>query len=972
VCRGVAREKRSPTAERGSRLGLVKHRIAFRAVGLFALTAAIATSAHADVFSYEAVGIAGRNNVVDSNASSCDSVEGCYTRSGARCSDDPNQLCDLQIVPEGRCTYGDLSLGLQSCVWPHRAGHCSGNPKVGCLTNDQCADAGGTCLLTTDIFNVPYEPTLCTCQGTNPAAPGFEISICGGARPVCSDGDPLRDVGGFGLTIGVELKLGGPDTQTFSDLGPSVTGSDKPDSSPVYEIENPPVVLEPQRDAGTIGRFLPYVPTGPIHPVRTTFATEILPYSHPTIATPVNVRKAVSFGNSYWSDWTYRAVEPIGTFNTHTILFPCSVPVSWVVGTPIAGGLHCHQLARDGISFFWSSDLTPAQLAAYTSGGQRVCPPNCNKDFNLTTTELQEFSETAASDPNAAIQLALQSGDEAPDRQAGTRDAIGVTRIDWVQFYVDADLRCRMGGWGNPPGFVGRCNDGASSCIPGFSSCAGEGGSCRTCGGPFDAGTNPLGLPIGYDTHGRPELDLVAGQRIGGISGQNADVTIPLFIVHTTGNATAQFRDIANEGLPGFDVDLADMGPVNPASAFGSGVGAGGTFPNGVALNIDEPCCGTGAGISVAWDPAQLGTVLAPGGTFSYRYGAGGGDVHFSDWALSYDKGPGPDGIPGCIGDNSTFSGGDDACNLRLGAGTTFYSSGEDDRARRHTVGSALIPASAPRFQWENSPPSVVNYFNASQNPPIVNTVAAFAIRDIGWIIPRSADVLGKSNTTLCPLTDDGPQCEPSTDPCVALGGDTDLDGVCDDVDNCDFVVNPTQDDSDADSFGDRCDNCPTIANESQADGADESEMPKDGVGDACDNCVRVHNPRVAPEFLTINPWATLTGGQRDDDHDGYGNKCDGKFTGLPSQNVGGLDLGQFRTSNGEDRRFDTCGTVGGTRPCAIFDLDEAAVGNFIGGLDLGRLRQLSGSPPGPRCAACTGTGSVPLPCTAGTAGTCF
>jgi hypothetical protein len=180
-----------------------------------------------------------------------------------------------------------------------------------------------------------------------------------------------------------------------------------------------------------------------------------------------------------------------------------------------------------------------------------------------------------------------------------------------------------------------------------------------------------------------------------------------------------------------------------------------------------------------------------------------------------------------------------------------------------------------------------------------------------------------------------------------------------------------TAPDTDLDGIPDASDNCPTVANPGQQDGGGGLEVPADGVGDACDNCVTVSNPRVADTFLATNPWATLTGGQRDDDHDGYGNKCDGKFVGLPSQNVGGLDLGQFRTSNGEDRRFDTCGTAGGTRPCAIFDLDEAAVGNFIGGLDLGRFRQLSGSPPGPRCTACTGTGSVPLPCTAGTAGSC-
>ncbi len=176
--------------------------------------------------------------------------------------------------------------------------------------------------------------------------------------------------------------------------------------------------------------------------------------------------------------------------------------------------------------------------------------------------------------------------------------------------------------------------------------------------------------------------------------------------------------------------------------------------------------------------------------------------------------------------------------------------------------------------------------------------------------------------------------------------------------------------DTDLDGIPDATDNCPTVANAGQEDGNGGLEVPPDGVGDACDNCLNVNNPRVASDFLTINPWATLTGGQRDDDHDGYGNKCDAKFVGLPSAPVGGLDLAQFRASNTEDRRFDTCGTSN-TRPCAIFDLDELPTGNPIGGLDLGRFRQLNAATPGPRCAACTGTGSVPLPCTAGTAGSC-
>ena len=124
-----------------------------RAVGCVVVLAALCSPVRADVFSYEVVNVAGPNNVVDSNSSSCDSVEGCYTRTGTRCSDDPNQLCDLQIVPAGRCSYGDLTLGLGSCVWPHRAGRCVANPKVGCLTGSECAGlTPSTCDTTIDKY----------------------------------------------------------------------------------------------------------------------------------------------------------------------------------------------------------------------------------------------------------------------------------------------------------------------------------------------------------------------------------------------------------------------------------------------------------------------------------------------------------------------------------------------------------------------------------------------------------------------------------------------------------------------------------------------------------------------------------------------------------------------------------------------------------------------------------------------------
>jgi hypothetical protein len=166
--------------------------------------------------------------------------------------------------------------------------------------------------------------------------------------------------------------------------------------------------------------------------------------------------------------------------------------------------------------------------------------------------------------------------------------------------------------------------------------------------------------------------------------------------------------------------------------------------------------------------------------------------------------------------------------------------------------------------------------------------------------------------------------------------------------------------DSDGDGIPDVSDNCPTVSNASQAD------VDGDGVGDACDNCVNVPNPRVTPDaatFLAANPWATLTGGQRDDDHDGYGNKCDAKFPGTPGTAVGTSDLTEFRASFNKSRALDSCGTVG-THPCAIFDLDEGA-GAAIGTPDLTQFRALFNKLPGPKCPTC------PLTCAAGTAGTC-
>jgi CSLREA domain-containing protein len=234
-------------------------------------------------------------------------------------------------------------------------------------------------------------------------------------------------------------------------------------------------------------------------------------------------------------------------------------------------------------------------------------------------------------------------------------------------------------------------------------------------------------------------------------------------------------------------------------------------------------------------------------------------------------------------------------------------------------------------------------------------------------LLPGSAAL--DALTGFCPATDqrgfarpydgngDGTAvCDIGAYETAPAGADFDGDGIGDLDDNCVAVANADQINTDGDRPGDACDNCPSVANSTQEDG------DSDSVGDVCDNCMAVANARLPLGWLASNPWAVLTGGQRDDDQDGYGNKCDAKFPGSDGTLVSSIDLAQFRASNGKSRAANACGTSG-QLPCAIFDLDESAL--LIGTPDLTRFRALNGKQPGPKCTTC------PLTCEAGALRSC-
>jgi hypothetical protein len=759
--------------------------VALRLFSLILVTA-IALPAAANVFPYETPLSASGNNVTDVTFRACDSSgdanDTCFDQTGVPCAAD--EICDLAVVPAGRCTAG----GAAANLWPLGSGSCVSDSRVACLAdapNDTAtvgSHASAMCSgLASDLCDMSTNDNSKSCASDDTVC-GTDLKFS-----VCSDGDPLRNIGGYGTALCSTVVVFG--SQTATNCGEKA-GTGFPDT-PLFNIENPPTKNAPQRNPGTIDTAS--IGAGAIITNRTTSAQAI------TAPDTFGVVRSRSIGKSYYSDWFYTDKTVNGAaFNSVLTTQPCDLPALWVPGSPVAGecdagggggaagsfcradstcdGLaagsvcinleYCHSASQaiDSYSLFWTRDL-PAP------GGSPTCPPDCRLNFDHDTFETEELLAIGGIDRNAAIQATLESGEGA---FAGEGDFMGVASLTSATFLFNLkDERCHIGGSpGAAPGFTGLDDDG-TPCVP-------NGTTCRACTEYVD-----------YDNQNLPELDLTRYARLSGRQvGLPTDVLTPLFVVGTSGSAATEFRDNNSTGAN----DSQDLGLI-------TGGGPGVNLFTGRTGFVANEALPFFPGLTSG--PAPIGPIAAanPGSGTGIR---------------GENRGPGPNGVPGCFNDNAP---GGTACT------PTNY--GSDD-VQTTSAGAATLS----RFKARDATATAVAYFStpalgmdginliygySSPNPPTWNSAANFTLRDLDFVLGADAiDVIVKVNTTSCPIQEVGVDgngkgirdllcADAPADPCAGAGGDADGDGICQNVDNCPEYATANTADTNTDGIGDEC-----------------------------------------------------------------------------------------------------------------------------------------------------------------------
>ena len=283
---------------------------------------------------YQWVSAFGRNGVYDVTLRACDIDRGCLTRQGAFCAETPNEPCLQAVVPAGRCTNrwplhaGQFGSGQCEATLVHVGPNGLFPGGIPCLSDAyRAALERGDDGTLSSLERVDGPSTMCpvgtthgglssvfpeatgvcdmstnsnwvNCQSTDPSgtirlgsAEGstWEGDVCLGL-PICSDGDPLLQIGGLGTSV-----CGRSPSFDFPglDFGASCARDDRfggPDS-PLNLVERPFAGSSAVRGPGT----------ALVHERRSTVVVEIQTKENADAET-LGVRQVSLIGRSFWAD----------------------------------------------------------------------------------------------------------------------------------------------------------------------------------------------------------------------------------------------------------------------------------------------------------------------------------------------------------------------------------------------------------------------------------------------------------------------------------------------------------------------------------------------------------------------------------------------------------------------------------------------------------------------------------------------